>query len=87
MAIKVQTTGRNAWKKTLGCGLAIGKNQILFVEFCLGAGDVAQLVECLPSMHEALGFTFSTSKPNSGDAGNPSTWGREGRKIGSLRSF
>lgn len=40
-------------------------NQILSLEeFSLED----QLTECLPSMREALGFTLSTSKTNSGDA-------------------
>lgn len=44
-------------------------NQISFLEeFSLDAGDVAQLIEGLPSMHEDLDFILCTSKPNSSDA-------------------
>lgn len=44
-------------------------NQISFLEeFSLDAEDAAQLVEGLPSMHEDLGFTLSTSKTNSSNS-------------------
>lgn len=72
MATKAWTTGRNApvcLGEDFGLWSGYRGNQISFLEeFGLDAGDVAQLVEGLPSMHEDLGFRLSTSKPNSSNS-------------------
>lgn len=72
MAVRAQTTRRNAsvcLEEDLGLWSRHRGNQISVLEkLGLDAGDVAQLVQGLPSMHEDLGFTLGTAKPNSTDA-------------------
>lgn len=51
-----------------------------------GAGDLAQLVECLPSMHDSLGLIPSTTKTRHGGV-NISTWELEAGGSGVQGGF
>lgn len=55
----------NAMRKILYCQLShLGMLRKFLLNEKLGSGDVAQCVDCLASMHEALGSTLSIASNN-----------------------
>ena len=50
--------------------------------FLLGSVDVAQLVECLPTMHEALSPILNTAHRSGDTPCDPSSWEVEAGELG-----